>query len=83
MSHSDAVRDYCGNAYVAPARAAGRSEIKIRAGDVHKALGYSNRMPLVCSAIGSKKFEDQFGAKRTSIEGPSASTTTTYTFRLS
>src|SRR4051812_1402258 len=48
MSHADDVREHCRAHYLEPARARGESTVSIRAGDVHSALGYKNRLPLVC-----------------------------------
>ncbi len=82
MSHSDDVREYCRSSYVAPARARGETTVIIRAGDVHKALGYKNRMPLVCAALGSKMFEQASKVERLSVDGPINTSTATFTFRL-
>ena len=68
MSPSDAVRAHCVKVYIEPAQAKG-SIVKIRAGDVHKALGYKSRMPLVCGAIGAEKFSEEQGIKRVALEG--------------
>src|SRR6266436_6338901 len=56
MTQADRIRQFTLDHYVARARAEGRSEITIRAGDVHQAMGLANAMPAVCSAIGSNKF---------------------------
>jgi len=82
MSYADDVREHCRMHYVAPARTRGESTITIRAGDVHSALGYKNRMPLVCSAIGATTFENSCQVKRTGIEGPLNGANATFTFRL-
>src|SRR5260370_30099690 len=58
MREADRIRQFALDHYVALARAEGRSEITIRAGDVHQAMGLANAMPAVCSAIGSSKFEE-------------------------
>lgn len=82
MNPADQVRKYCDDNYVKPARARGQDEITIRAGDVHGSLGFTNRMPSVCGAIGTKLFEEECNLKRIRIEGPTQSATTTFTFRL-
>jgi hypothetical protein len=60
----------------------GRTEIIVRAGDVHRAMGLANAMPAVCSAIGSNKFE-QF-ARVTLIKtiGPAAGANVYFSFSL-
>jgi 5-methylcytosine-specific restriction protein B len=82
MSHADDVRAYCKTTYVDPARRKGQKTIKIRSGDVHRALNYKNRYPLVCSAIGSNRFEDICGLKRIAVDGPLNGVSTLFTFEL-
>ena len=58
LTPSDKTRLYCRDHYVIPARVKGQKEVTIRSGDVHRELNFTNRLPLVCSSLGSKKFED-------------------------
>jgi 5-methylcytosine-specific restriction protein B len=57
MSLADDVREYCKINYIDPARRRGQETVTIKSGDIHSALDYKNRYPLVCSAIGSNRFE--------------------------
>ena len=82
MSYADDVRNYCRKTYVDVARAKGEKTVSMRSGDVHAALGYKNRYPLVCSAIGSNKFEGMCRVKRISVEGPLNGVNTVFTFEL-
>lgn len=82
MKPADEARKYCDDNYVKPARAKGEKIISIRAGDVHKALGFTNRIPSVCGAIGTKLFEKECNLQLIRIEGPAQSTTTTFIFEL-
>jgi 5-methylcytosine-specific restriction enzyme B len=82
MSYADQVRKHCNEKYVTPARVKGQAEITIRAGDVHHDLGFASRMPGVCGAIGSKRFEDECNLKRVSVDGPLQGATTTFTFKV-
>jgi len=82
MSLADDVRQYCRETYVDPARNRGEKEVVIRSGDVHSALKYRNRYPLVCSAIGSNLFEQLCKVKRISVEGPLNGVSTLFTFGL-
>ena len=82
MSHADDVREYCVVTYVNPARRNREKFIKIRSGDVHSAMSYKNRYPLVCSAIGSNLFEELANVGRISIEGPLNGSNTLFTFEL-
>jgi 5-methylcytosine-specific restriction protein B len=79
MSFADDVREYCKEKYVDPARNKGQKIITIRSGDVHNSLNYKNRYPLVCSAIGSNKFEEMCNVKRISVEGPLNGVNTLFT----
>jgi hypothetical protein len=56
--------------------------LSIRAGDIHKELGFSRRIPVVCSALRSRKFLKNCGIELTYIDGPNNSTTTSFTYRL-
>jgi 5-methylcytosine-specific restriction protein B len=82
MNFADDVREYCRVHYVEPARARGESMVTIRAGDVHSALGYKNRHPLVCSAIGAKVFEESCRLERVGVDGPLNGANTIFTFRI-
>lgn len=82
MSHADDVREHCRINYVEPARSRGDSTITIRAGDVHSALGYKNRHPLVCSALGARTFEESCRVEREMVEGPLNGANTVFTFRI-
>jgi len=82
MSFADDVRQYCKYTYVDPARNKGEKTITIRSGDVHSALNYRNRYPLVCSAIGSNLFEELCNLKRISVEGPLNGVSTLFTFEV-
>ena len=82
MSYAEEVRAYCCRQFIQPARAAGKNEVSVRAGDVHKAMGYKNRMPLVCSAIGANIFSEQNSLRRVAIEGPINGANTVFRFQL-
>jgi len=82
MSFADDVREHCRVHYVEPARTGGETTITIRAGDVHSALGYKNRHPLVCSALGATTFEESCRVERIAIDGPLNGANTVFTFRI-
>jgi hypothetical protein len=73
MTQADRISQFALDHYVAPARAAGRVEITIRAGDLHQAMGLSNPMPAVCSAIGSSKFNEPAQVTLVTRAGPAKS----------
>jgi hypothetical protein len=82
MSFADDVRNYCKTNYIEPARNRSEKIITICSGDVHKALNYRNKYPLVCSAIGSKLFEENYNVRRISVEEPLNGASTLFTFEL-
>lgn len=82
MTHADDVRQYCTDNLIAPARQHGEKQIAIRAGDVHSAMGYKNRMPLVCAALGAQKFEALAGVERLSLTGPTNGANAIFTFLI-
>lgn len=52
----------------------------INVGEVHRALALNNRVPLVCAALGSKKFLTEHGLRIVSKTGPPSGQSTTVTF---
>lgn len=82
MSYADEVRAFCGKNIIEPARSRGEGEVQIRAGDVHHDLGYKNRLPLVCSALGAAIFEEQYRVYRLAVEGPLNGANTLFRFSI-
>ena len=82
MSQADDIRQCVAKRYIEPARREGCNVVSIRAGDVHKAMDLTNRMPAVCSAMGTKKFQDMAHVKVESITGPNQGATTTFHYRI-
>jgi 5-methylcytosine-specific restriction protein B len=81
VTQSDRVREYCLAHLIEPARARGETTISIRAGDVHAALGFRNRLPLVCSALGTAAFEELARVERVGVDGPLNGANTVFRFR--
>lgn len=83
-SISDSVREHVQIAYVRPAKRRGEKMVSIKVGDVHKAVGLRNRVPLVCQALRSGKFLNMNGLKLVAKTGPESgqSTTVTYTYEF-
>ncbi len=79
---ADAIREYCRQHYVEPARKRGDHVVGIRAGDVHTDLNLSQRLPGVCSAIGAELFERHARVKRIAIEGPLNGASTLFVYRI-
>jgi hypothetical protein len=84
QTHADRVREHARLEYIEPARRRHESTIRIVAGEVHKAVRFSNRVPLVCQALKSHKFLDENHLVLEKWDGPPSgmSTTVTFTYRL-
>src|ERR1700721_3007999 len=82
MSHANRIRQFTVDRYIVPAVAAGRDEITIRAGDVHREMGLTNAMPAVCSALGSRKFDEYANITRSALVGPANGANVYFTFKL-
>lgn len=82
MSYADNVRSYCKDRVIEPARRRGEKLVEMRAGDIHAAMGYQRRMPLVCAALGAKKFDEMAGVERVSLTGPTNGANAIFTFKI-
>lgn len=81
---SNAVRRHAYEKYVSAARRRREKTVSINVGEVHRALALNNRVPLVCAALGSKKFLTEHGLRILSKTGPPSgqSTTVTFTYQI-
>lgn len=79
---ADDIREFVFLNYVKPALTSGEDTIKIRAGDVHKAMNLSGRLPAICGALGTKKFEEQYHVKVILREGPSNGSNVFFTYDI-
>ena len=70
MRPSDQIRNHIIEYHVKPAQNKRAKELTLRAGDIHNELGYSDRMPAVCSVLGSNRLEREAGIRRLRREGP-------------
>src|SRR5258706_15344308 len=77
---SDAIRRHAYERYISAARRRKEKTVAINAGEVHRALALNNRVPLVCAALGSKKFLTEHGLRLLSKTGPPSGQSTTVTF---
>ncbi|SRR5579883_370831 len=85
QSRSHLVREYVRDKYIREARQRGDSMVRVVVGDVHRALGFKNRVPLVCQALSSRQFLAENDLTLEKREGPPSglSTTVVFTYRLS
>ncbi len=82
MNKADDIRDFAFREFIEPARRQGERTVTIRAGDIHKDMGLYDRMPAICSALGSKKFENQYNVKRLKVDGPIQGANALFTFEI-
>ena len=80
LPDSDVVRRHAFEKYISAARRRREKTVSINVGEVHRALALNNRVPLVCAALGSKKFLTQHGLRILSKTGPPSGQSTTVTF---
>jgi hypothetical protein len=80
ISVSDLVREHASEHYLAAARRRGDKTVSINVGAVHRALALSNRVPLVCAALSSRKFVKENHLRLISKTGPPSGQSTTVTF---
>jgi hypothetical protein len=84
ISLADQIRDYARRHYIDAARRRREATVEILAGDVHKALSLSSRVPAVCQALSSRRFLEENKIALERREGPPSgqSTTARFTYRL-
>jgi 5-methylcytosine-specific restriction enzyme B len=79
MNKADAIREHVLNLHIRPARTAGNKVVSLTAGQIQSEMNLKNRLPAVCSAIGSLRFENECGVKVRPVSVPLNSSTTVFT----
>lgn len=79
---ADRIRRFVLENYIKPARTRSETRVEVVTGDVHRAMALDNKMPAVCSALGSGKFEELAGVKIIDRQGPANSSTVRFTYEL-
>lgn len=82
MNQADRIRQHVLDRHVSVARREGRSELTLRAGDVHAQLKLVNALPAVCSAMGGAKMERLAGISLIGRDGPAAGSNVYFRFAL-
>ncbi|MGD8963207.1 MAG: hypothetical protein PVH43_11865 [Desulfobacterales bacterium] len=82
MPPSDQVRNYVKRKYIDPAKKAGKKSLSLRAGDIHRELKFTRRIPVVCSALRSRKLQKNCDIRLSYIDGHNNTTSATFTYRL-
>jgi hypothetical protein len=82
-NNAEDIRIYA-STLVEAARRSGKERLSLRAGDIHRELKLVNRVPAVCSVLGSKKFQTENRLRTIGRSGPASgqSTTTVFTYAL-
>jgi hypothetical protein len=80
-SLANRIRRFAFERYVVPARATPDTPIRIRSGDLHRAMGLNARMPAVCSALDSMIFQREFALQLIRRTGPHQGANVEFTFR--
>ena len=81
-ANADEIREFVKREYIVPARLRGDTVIRVNSGEVHNALGYVNRYPAVCGAIGTRRFQTLCNVEQVSREGPTNGADVYFTFRI-
>ncbi len=78
---SSLVRRYVRETYLKAALRRGEARFTVNAGEIHKALGFKSRIPLVCAALTSKKFLAESGLRLIEKNGPPSGLSNTVTLK--
>tara|TARA_Y100000310_G_C20401441_1_gene677589 strand:- start:22 stop:795 length:774 start_codon:yes stop_codon:yes gene_type:complete len=78
VSQADEIREYTYSHFIKGVEIG--NSIKIRAGDVHRDMGFQNRIPNVCSVLDGKKLADEFGLELVNRTGPNQGANAYFTF---
>jgi hypothetical protein len=84
MKSSDRIRQFAGRQYVEPVRGNVGAIVKIRSGDIVKGMGLKNKTPNVCTALRSRRFQQEYGLELIGEQGPPSgmSTTVVFTYKV-
>jgi len=82
MSLSEQVRDLFDCNYVSPARSYGQRRVQVAVNDISREFGWTNRFPLICSALAAESFHDGLGVQLLDVTTPCPSSTTVLTFAV-
>ena len=82
MNKADEIRQYAYDHYARPVIQANETEFIVRTGDVHRDMGLVNRMPAVCSALGTKIMCEKYGLRLIRRDGPQDGACLYFTFEI-
>jgi hypothetical protein len=79
---SDEIRGHVKTKHINPARTRKQVEVSLRAGDIHRELNLQDRMPAVCSVLGSQRLQQESGVALIARSGPQMSSTSEFRFKI-
>jgi hypothetical protein len=82
MTTANEIRYFVLKNYIQPARNRSEKTVSFTAADIHEAMSFENRYPLVCSSIDTDKFLDYASVTLVSRKGPKQSNTVQWVFAL-
>ena len=83
MTQADRIRAFAIRKFFSPARSAGRSQVTIKAGDVHRMMGLNNAYPAVCSALRGNKLQSEAAVDFLGQDGPLNGANVLFRYNLS
>lgn len=81
-TQADEIREFVYRNYIQPARQRGETQITIRAYDIHKQMKLEEKLPAVCSALGTDKFQKMYNVTLLERKGPTNAANVYFTFGL-
>ena len=82
MTTAECIRWHAIKQHIAPARAAGCTEVRIRLGDIRQEMGLTNPLQSVRSALSTKLFQEEAGVELLAPIDPRAGADTYCHFRV-
>lgn len=79
---ADEIREFVYRNYIEPARKKRKSTVTVRAGDVHVKMGLKSRIPAVCGAIGTDRFQQDHDIQLIKRDGPTNGANVYFTFTV-
>jgi hypothetical protein len=82
MRQADRILQHVVTAHFVPAWKAATPAIELRAGDLHKELKLSNRMPAMCSVLGSERLKKLTRTRLVERRGPQQGANAVFVYDL-
>lgn len=79
---ADRIRNFVNETIIIPRRLSAIKKVEIRVGDIANAMNLNNRVPAICGALQTKKFEELTNVKKIGTKGPGNGMNCIITFEL-